>query len=375
MSRRAGPVTAVIAGCLLVACGGGSDEQTADTISSTTVSSVATDAGSAPSTSDTASRNTTPVTSVPPRVAETTTPSVPATTPTTPHAIAEVTDERGVEVVVTSAERIIPLDGDVAEIVFALGLGDQVVATDLSATYPPEADALPQIGYQRSLTVEPILEFDPTVLLATDIAGPPETIEALERVGVPLVIVPTDPTSEGPARKIVAVADALGVHPRGVELAEQVQAEIAAAVDAAPELAAPPRVIVLYVRGASTQLVLGRDFGIHWLIEAAGGVNVADEMGIVESAPISGEAILAAEPDVIIVPSSGLESVGGVDGLFEAAPALAETPAGQRSSVLDYDDQLMLGNGPRTGQFLSTLISDLAAATGGEVGAQPQGAS
>ena len=45
-----------------------------------------------------------------------------------------------------STERIVPVDGDLAEVVFALGLGDQVVATDLSATYPPEADALPQSG-------------------------------------------------------------------------------------------------------------------------------------------------------------------------------------------------------------------------------------
>ncbi len=59
-------------------------------------------------------------------------------------------DERGVDVEIASTERIIPLDGDVAEVVFALGLGDRVVATDLSATFPPEADALPQIGYQRT---------------------------------------------------------------------------------------------------------------------------------------------------------------------------------------------------------------------------------
>ena len=62
---------------------------------------------------------------------------------------------------VYATERIIPLDGDIAEIVFALGLGEHVVATDLSATYPPEADALPQIGYQRALSAEPIVAFEP----------------------------------------------------------------------------------------------------------------------------------------------------------------------------------------------------------------------
>jgi hypothetical protein len=80
-------------------------------------------------------------------------------------------DARGDVVTVESIERIMPLDGDLAEVVFALGLGDRVVATDLSATFPPEADALPEIGYQRSLSAEPIAAFEPTVLLATDLAG------------------------------------------------------------------------------------------------------------------------------------------------------------------------------------------------------------
>ena len=73
----------------------------------------------------------------------------------------------------------VPVDGDLAEVVFALGLGDRVVATDLSATYPPEADPLPQIGYQRALTAEPIAAFEPTLVLATDLAGPPDVHRAV----------------------------------------------------------------------------------------------------------------------------------------------------------------------------------------------------
>lgn len=270
-----------------------------------------------------------------------------------------VVDDRGVEVTIESTERIIPLDGDVAEIVFALGFGDRVVATDLSATYPPEADARPQIGYQRALSSEPILAFEPTLLLATDIAGPPETLNELEGVGVPLVIVPTDPTATGPATKIVAVAEALGVPERGAALAAQVQGEIDAAIATRPEVDDSPTVMALYVRGASTQLVLGPTFASHWLIEAAGGVDAADALGIADSAPITAEALLVAAPDAVLIPASGLDSVGGVEGLVDAVPALAETPAGRRGAILAYDDQWMLGNGPRTGEFLAQFITDL----------------
>lgn len=326
------------------ACGSNGSVATPDT----PVTDVAPDA--------TGATTTAPTTTGPTATAAT---SATTAAPVVPPNGHTVIDDRGTEVHVASTERVIPLDGDVAEIVYALGLGDRVVATDLSATYPPAADALPQIGYQRALVAEPILAFEPTLLIATDLAGPPETLDDLERVGVPLVVVPDEATPTGAAEKILAVAEALGVPDRGRTLAERVQGEIDAAIDTVAEAPTGLRVATLYVRGSGTQLVLGEAYASHWLIEAAGAIDVADELGVVESAPITDEAMLVAAPDVLLVPASGLESVGGVTGLLDAFPALARTPAGVAGAVLSYDDQLMLGNGPRAGSFLATLIADL----------------
>lgn len=282
-----------------------------------------------------------------------TNPGTPAPVPTSSTVPATSTD-------VPRNQRIIPLDGDIAEIVFALGFGDRVVATDLSATYPPEADALPQIGYQRALSAEPILAFEPTLLIGTETAGPPEAIDELRRVGVPFEIVATPSAPTGPAAKIRAVAELLGARERGEQLAADVQSEIDAATpaDRATEPAAASRVAMLYVRGENTQLVFGEGSGIDWLIELTGATDVADELGIVDHAEISAEALVAAAPDVLLVTEDGLASVGGLDGLL-GLPALAGTPAAATRSVLAYDAQLMLGNGPRTGQFLAQLRADL----------------
>lgn len=244
-----------------------------------------------------------------------------------------VVDETGAEIVVTSIERIIPLDGDVAEVVFALGLGDRVVATDLSATYPPEADALPEIGYQRALAAETIAAHAPTVLLATDIAGPPEALDDLRRLGYSLVIVPNPSTPVGAGRKIRAVANALGIPERGASLAAEVDAAIAAASVPADADIDRPRVLALYVRGTVAQLVLGTSANTHWLIEAAGGIDVGGAVGVTDSAPISAEAILAAAPDVLLIPAAGLDSVNGIDGLLDIG-GLGQTPAGQHRQVL-----------------------------------------
>ena len=263
-----------------------------------------------------------------------------------------VVDHVGNEVTIAAVERIIPLDGTVTEVVFALGLGDNVVATDLSATYPPEADALPEIGYQRSLTAESIARFAPTVLLATEIAGPEGALDDLRRLGYPLVIVPNKSSPEGPADKIRAVAAALGVAERGEVLAAELETAIAAnRVYAADD---PPIVISLYLRGESTQFVLGEASATHWLVEAAGGIDAADLLGIGDGAPVNAEAILAVEPEIILVPTAGLDSVGGIEGLMGVG-GLGQTPAGQNLAVISFDDQLLLGNGPRTGALLAEL--------------------
>ena len=262
------------------------------------------------------------------------------------------------EAQVDAVERIVPVDGDLAEIVFALGLGDQVVATDLSATYPPEADALPQIGYQRALTAEPIAAVDPTMVLATDLAGPPETLDQLRELGIPVVVIERQLTLDGPAAKIRAVAETLNADERGEELVAELDDDIDAALDAAADVEERPRTLVLYLRGEQVQLIFGEGSGFDEVLPAVGAVDVAAELDIGETAQLSAEAIVRAAPDVLVVTESGLESVGGVDGLV-SIPGIARTPAGRDRRILAYEDQYLLGGGPRFGRLLQDLVADL----------------
>ena len=72
-------------------------------------------------------------------------------------------------------------------------------------------------------------------------------------------------------------------------------------------------------------------------------------------APLTDEAVLAANPDVILVMTDGLESVGGVDGLLASKPALALTAAGQNRRFIVMDDRELLGFGPRSADVLDAL--------------------
>ena len=267
----------------------------------------------------------------------------------------QVTDSTGTATTVESTERILAVNGDLVEVVFALGLGGSLVARDLSATYPPQVQELPVVGYQRALSPEPIAAFEPTLVLANSLAGPPGAVEQLRRVA-PTVVLHYPETLDGPPAKIRAVARVLGVPGRGEELARTVEQEIAAATAIAAGSVERPRVAVLYVRGEGVQVLLGR--GTAELVEAAGGVAVARELGITDSAAVDPETLIAAAPDVLVVTTSGLESVGGVDGLLElAGGAFARTPAGERRRVLAFEDQYLLGFGPRTGALLTDHVN------------------
>jgi iron complex transport system substrate-binding protein len=158
--------------------------------------------------------------------------------------------------------------------------------------------------------------------------------------------------------KVRSVAAALGVPGRGDELAASIEDEVAAATDKAASVDGKPRAVVLYLRGASTQMIFGKGAGTDQLLVAAGATDAAGEVGINGTVPITPEALVQLQPDVIVVTTTGLQSVGGIDGLL-AIPGIAQTAAGQNRRVLAYEDQFLLGGGPRIGQTLTQLVGDL----------------
>ena len=250
------------------------------------------------------------------------------------------------------------LNGDLNEIVYALGYGESVVGNDLSATFPPETLDVPKVGYQRALNAEGILSLDPTLVIGNEQAGPPEVLEQVRNAGVPVVVLPDETSIDGAARKVVMVGEVLGIRDRGVELAGQIRAEIAGALALIPDVARKPRIAFIYTRGAGILFLGGRDTPSESLIAAAGGVDAGAEAGIADFMPLTAEGLAAANPDWLILTDDGLESLGGLDGLL-AIPGVAQTAAGRDRRVLTFDDLGFLGLTPRVGSVLERLIASL----------------
>lgn len=272
---------------------------------------------------------------------------------------ARVTDGQGKQVTVRDVSRIVSLNGDITETIVTLGLAKNLAGVDLSATYPEKLVAgMQKIGYQRTLAAEGILSLRPSLVIGTPTAGPASTIEQLRSAGVPVLIIPEYKDLDAGARKLRAVGRALGVPKRGEKLARQVETQIALAKREVARAATKPKVAFLYVRGTQVQQIGGVGSGADAMIEAAGGVDVGKSIGIQGFKQLTAESLVAAQPDVLLLLSAGLQSVGGVDGLLRL-PGVAQTPAGRNRKVIAYDDLMLLGLGPRTGKALRLLIRGL----------------
>ncbi|MDT0322065.1 heme/hemin ABC transporter substrate-binding protein [Streptomyces millisiae] len=331
--KRAGPLTAVLGVLLLLpalaACGGSAAAPGGDGPSATVVETVV--------------DQVEPLSGPPP------TPQLPVT----------VDSADGERVTVESAERIVPLSGSISEIVFTLGLGERVMARDVTATFEQAAE-LPVVTRGHDVSAESVLSLRPDVVLAESTSGPAEAVDQIRSAGVPVVVLDAALDLDSVATRIEAVAAALGVPAAGAELNSRTADRIAAVQRDLPADGDRPRVAFLYLRGsASVYLIGGAESGATSLIEAAGGIDAGADSGLDRDfTPITSEALVAAAPDVILVMTKGLESVGGVDGLLEL-PGVAQTPAGMDRRVASVEDGMLLNYGPRTDQVLASLTTQI----------------
>lgn len=291
------------------------------------------------------------------------TPVEPVTDDASPALPVTVTDAQGTSVTVTDTSRILALDlyGSTSRVVYELGLGDSVVGRDVSSDFPEIVDKPLVTSNGHELTGEAILELAPTLIITDTTLGPWDTVLQMRDAGIPVVVVDAHRSLDTVDDLIAAVAAAVGLPEEGAALAARTQAEIA---DVTAEIArlAPTdpadrlRVVFLYLRGqAGVYYMFGSGSGADSLITALGGVDVAGETGWEGMRPITDEGLIAAQPDLVLVMTKGLDSVGGVDGLLEQLPAVAQTPAGEHRRVVDMADTQILSFGPTSAQTLDAL--------------------
>ena len=247
-----------------------------------------------------------------------------------------------------ATQRIVSLGGGVTETLYALGVGEQIVATDVSSLYPEQSTKLPKVGYIRATSAEGIASMKPDIVIASDALGPATVKEQLKTSGVRLALVPEAKSIESAAQRIRELGAIVGKKDKAETLAKAVET-IAAKPN--PKTKAP-RILFLFGHGGTSLMAAGNNTGAATMITAAGGINAVD--GYDGYRPLTAESVLEAKPDIILVTHRSLGAVKGEAGLWKT-PGVALTPAGKNKKLIIMDDLKLLGFGPRTGVALEEL--------------------
>lgn len=240
----------------------------------------------------------------------------------------------------------------VTETLFALGEGARVVGVDSSSAAIAAARGVTQVGYVRALSAEGVLSLAPSLLIASHEAGPPPVLARLRQSGVRVLLLDEARSRASAIERVRRIAAAVGREAAGDRLRAQMDAELDAVRPTVSK-----RVLFVYARGGATLNVAGRDNAADAMIALAGSRNAITAYEGYR--PLTAEALVQAQPEVLLFTERGLQSVGGVEGALRL-PGVALCEAGRARAVIAMEDALLLSFGPRLGQAVASLARLIA---------------
>jgi iron complex transport system substrate-binding protein len=252
-----------------------------------------------------------------------------------------------------NVSRVVVLANGVAEIIQSLNAQAIIVGRDISSTEDSLAD-IPIVTSGHQVLPEKVIALKPDLVLIDASTGPKAAIDTIKAAGISVVETPESWSLKDLPIKVRAVGQAIGAQDQAEELVKQLNQSLNAS-----SVTNSPRVAFLYLRGTSSvYLIGGAGSGADSLLTAIGAIDVGAQTLDRPFNTLTAESLAALNPDVILVMSKGLESVGGIEGLLKL-PGVAQTAAGKNSAVIDVDDSLLLSFGPRTPSLVDALAKAL----------------
>jgi iron complex transport system substrate-binding protein len=261
------------------------------------------------------------------------------------------------------AERLVVISQTYNEIIWALGAQDKVVGVDFSSTYPPEVKNVQTVGYHRALSAEGILSLHPTAIIHDNNIGPPQVVEQLKGLNIPMKTFDAKNDSvEGTKALIREMGAYFHKEAKAEELCRTLDTQLAASLEAVKKYTDRPRVAVIHFgRASNVYLVVGKGGGTgdgsaaSRMIEWAGGemaIN-SDRMQRMESP----ETVAQANPDVILVTDYGFDRAGGDLEQLKALPGVATSNAAKNNRIYRIEENQLMYFGPRSGENVEKVAA------------------
>jgi iron complex transport system substrate-binding protein len=261
-----------------------------------------------------------------------------------------------------AATRILSVGGDITEILYDLGQQDKIVAVDTTSLFP--ADALKDkksVGYMRALSAEGVLSVNPTMIIASDQAGPAEVVTALKSSGVSYVEIADQPSADGVPQKIRHVGSLVSADDAANALAAKIEAEFASLKNEREQIKARKKVlfVIAIVNGRAT--VGGSGTAADAILQLAGADNAAS--GVNGYKPVSDEQLAEFAPDVVVTMRRGGSDQHQASQAL-TLPGLSQSPAAKTKSLVEMDGLYALGFGPRAPSAARDLMKAIYAEAG-----------
>lgn len=237
--------------------------------------------------------------------------------------------------------RIVSMAPNLTEILFAMGLGEKVVAVSNDSDYPPQAADRKKVGTFWQPNIEAVVAAKPDLVITLGFTQQKNLAQRLGRMGYRCLSLNIEKVSElfGAIEK---VGDAAGRQLHARALATRIRKELD---DLSALTGKNEKVRVLYVIQREPLRVAGRDTFINEMLELAGGENAIGPT-VHKYPPIGAEQVIVCGVEVIIEPVMDQKNLAGQQdrairywSKFKKLPAVRD----KRIYVIDGDTVSRLG--------------------------------
>lgn len=262
--------------------------------------------------------------------------------------------------------RIVSLSKHLTEMVFALGKGHDIVACDLSSTYPDSAKLLKTVGYHRALNPEGIIAMNPDLVIHSNDIGPENVLPQIINAGLNVKAFGSANSIDSAKALLTTLGKFFGEEQKADSINKKLDADMAKAAELLSQknIKDTPSVMIIHFgRANNVYFVMsgrksakGDANGVgDMLIKLAGGkIAQYDAKG---ARQISAEAVAEANPDIIIATDFGYDQMGSMDKFISGVPGVSLTNAGKNKRIIRFEEHDLVYFGPRTGENIIKLMN------------------
>ncbi|WP_318432571.1 heme/hemin ABC transporter substrate-binding protein [Photobacterium leiognathi] len=241
----------------------------------------------------------------------------------------------------TNTKKIISAGASITQIINALNAQDQLVAVDLTSKTLVDK-SVPKVGYHRQLSAENLMSLSPTNVIGSDEMGPQSTLDLLKQSGVSVDVVNSGETVKDLLQRIDQIASLTHHQQRAEVLKGKLSKQVNEIKQATANVKTAKKVLFLMIHDGRPINVAGSSTTADSIISLAGAVNPAAE-SVSNYKPISAEAIVTMQPDIILLSTRTASKIKSMKDLVKQMPLIAATPAATNNALLTINGTALIG--------------------------------